>query len=173
MCDNLKAPQYLVDAHPSFIMKCPYCGQNNDKVLDSRSVRDGEGIRRRRECLECGRRFTTYEEIEELRLVVVKKDERREPFDRSKLLKGMITACEKRPVSVAQLEAAADEIERTLYNRGEKEVRSSEIGDMVIEKLRRLDQVAYVRFASVYRQFEDVTQFKELVEVLDADLAGN
>jgi len=148
-------------------MKCPYCGHKDDKVLDSRSIREGEGVRRRRECLACGRRFTTYEEIEEMRLVVVKKDERREPFDRSKVLKGMLTACEKRPVSVAQLESAVDEIERALYNRGDKEVRSVEIGDMVIEKLRRLDQVAYVRFASVYRQFEDVTQFKELVDVLD------
>jgi len=150
-------------------MKCPYCGHKDDKVLDSRSIREGEGIRRRRECLACDRRFTTYEEIEEMRLVVVKKDERREPFDRSKILRGMVTACEKRPVSVAQLEAAVDEIERSLYNRGDKEVRSVEIGDMVIEKLRRMDQVAYIRFASVYRQFEDVTQFKELVEVLDTD----
>lgn len=149
-------------------MKCPYCGHKDDKVLDSRSVREGEGVRRRRECLACARRFTTYEEIEELRLTVVKKDERREPFDRSKILKGMLTACEKRPVSVAQLEAAVDEIERALYNAGRKEIRSVEIGDMVIEKLKRLDQVAYIRFASVYRQFEDVTQFKELVDVLDA-----
>jgi len=150
-------------------MKCPYCGHKDDKVLDSRSIREGEGIRRRRECLACGRRFTTYEQIEEMRLMVVKKDERREPFDRSKILKGMVTACEKRPVSTAQLEAAVDEIERALYNRGDKEVRSAEIGDMVIEKLRRLDRVAYVRFASVYRQFEDVAQFKELVDVLDRD----
>lgn len=148
-------------------MKCPYCGHKDDKVLDSRSTREGEGIRRRRECLACARRFTTYEEIEEMRLTVVKKDERREPFDRSKIFKGMLTACEKRPVSIAQLEAAVDDIERALYNRGDKEVRSVEIGDMVIEKLRRLDQVAYIRFASVYRQFEDVTQFKELVDVLD------
>lgn len=148
-------------------MKCPYCGHKDDKVLDSRATREGEGIRRRRECLACSRRFTTYEEIEEMRLMVVKKDQRREPFDRSKILKGMLTACEKRPVSVGQLESAADEIERALYNRGDKEVRSIVIGDMVIEKLRELDQVAYVRFASVYRQFEDVTQFKELVDVLD------
>ena len=148
-------------------MKCPYCGHKDDKVLDSRSVREGEGIRRRRECLECASRFTTYEEIEEMRLVVVKKDERREPFDRSKILKGMLTACEKRPVSVAQLDQAVDQIERSIYNSGDKEVRSTEIGEMVIEKLRRLDQVAYIRFASVYRQFEDVTQFKELVDILD------
>ena len=148
-------------------MKCPYCGHKDDKVLDSRSIRDDEGIRRRRECLECGRRFTTYEDIEEVRLIVAKKDLRREPFDRSKILKGMHTACEKRPISVAQLEAAADEIERALYNIGEKEVSSYAIGDMVIAKLRELDQVAYVRFASVYRQFEDVTQFKEIIAVLE------
>lgn len=152
-------------------MKCPYCGHNDDKVLDSRAVRDGEGIRRRRECLECARRFTTYEEIEEMRLMVVKKDLRREPFDRSKILKGMVTACEKRLVSVSQLEDAVEEIERALNNRGDREVNSTDIGEMVIDKLRQLDKVAYIRFASVYRQFEDVTQFKELVEVLDTDAA--
>lgn len=148
-------------------MKCPYCGHEDDKVLDSRSIREGEGVRRRRECLRCARRFTTYEQVEEMRLVVVKKDQRREPFDRSKILKGMLTACEKRPVSVAQMECAVDEIERAVYNRGDKEISSVEIGDMVISKLRRLDKVAYIRFASVYREFEDVTQFKELVEVLE------
>ena len=148
-------------------MKCPYCGHKIDKVLDSRTTREGEGIRRRRECLQCSRRFTTYEEIEDIRLTVVKKDERRQPFDRSKVLHGMLTACEKRPVSVVEIEAAADEIERVLYNKGDKEVASTEIGDMVIEKLKQCDQVAYVRFASVYRQFEDVTQFKEIVDVLD------
>lgn len=152
-------------------MKCPYCGHIDDKVLDSRAVRDGEGIRRRRECLECARRFTTYEEIEEMRLMVVKRDLRREPFDRSKILKGMLTACEKRPVSVAQLDQAVEEIERVLNNRGDREVNSTDIGEMVIDKLRQLDKVAYIRFASVYRQFEDVTQFKELVEVLDSDAA--
>jgi transcriptional repressor NrdR len=135
--------------------------------LDSRTTREGEGIRRRRECLQCNRRFTTYEQIEDIRLTVVKKDQRREPFDRTKILNGMLTACEKRPVSVEELELAADEIERVLYNKGDKEVASSEIGDMVIDKLRDFDQVAYIRFASVYRQFEDVTQFKEIVEVLD------
>lgn len=152
-------------------MKCPYCGHNDDKVLDSRAVREGEGIRRRRECLGCDRRFTTYEEIEEMRLMVVKKDLRREPFDRSKILKGMVTACEKRPVSAAQLDDAVEEIERALNNRGDREVNSTDIGEMVIDKLRQLDKVAYIRFASVYRQFEDVTQFKELVEVLDTDAA--
>lgn len=158
-----------MECFPYYIMKCPYCGHKDDKVLDSRSTKEGEGIRRRRECLACARRFTTYEEIEEMRLTVVKKDLSRQPFDRSKILNGMLTACEKRPVSVAQLEIAVDEIERSLHNRGDKEVRSEEIGDMVIRKLRSLDQVAYVRFASVYRQFEGITQFKELVDVLDVD----
>ena len=152
-------------------MKCPYCGHNDDKVLDSRAVRDGEGIRRRRECLECARRFTTYEEIEEMRLMVVKKDMRREPFDRSKILRGMLTACEKRPVSMAQLENAVEQIERALNNRGDREVSSTDLGEMVIDQLKQLDDVAYVRFASVYREFEDVTQFKELVDVLDSDAA--
>lgn len=150
-------------------MNCPYCKSNNDKVLESREIREGDGVRRRRECAECGRRFTTYEEVEDMRPLVVKKDQRREPFDRAKLLKGMITACEKRPVSVTQLESAVDEIERTVYDREEKEVFSTELGDLVIGKLRRLDRVAYVRFASVYRSFEDVTQFKELVDILDLD----
>ncbi len=147
-------------------MKCPYCGHNDDKVLDSRAVRDGGGIRRRRECLACARRFTTYEEIEEMRLMVIKKDLRREPFDRSKILKGMLTACEKRPVSMAQLAEAVEEIERALNNQGDREVGTTVLGEMVMEKLRMLDKVAYIRFASVYREFEDVTQFKELVEGL-------
>jgi transcriptional repressor NrdR len=149
-------------------MKCPFCGYLEDKVLDSRSTREGEGIRRRRECLKCTRRFTTYEQVEDIPLMVVKKDLRRQPFDRSKVLKGMITACEKRPVSLALLEDAADEIERALHSSSEREVSSGEIGEMVIRKLKELDQVAYIRFASVYRQFEDVTQFKELVEVLES-----
>lgn len=147
-------------------MKCPYCGHQEDRVLDSRSVRDGESVKRRRECLRCGRRFTTYETIEEMEVMVVKKDQRREPFERAKVFKGMKAACEKRPVSMETLESVADEIERTIYNSGIREVSSAEIGEMVIEALRKIDQVAYVRFASVYRQFEDVTQFKEIVDVL-------
>lgn len=147
-------------------MKCPYCGHQEDRVLDSRSVRDGESVKRRRECLRCGRRFTTYETIEEMEVMVVKKDQRREPFERAKVFKGMKAACEKRPVSMETLESVADEIERTIYNSGVREVSSAEIGEMVIEALRKIDQVAYVRFASVYRQFEDVTQFKEIVDVL-------
>jgi len=147
-------------------VKCPYCGHQEDRVLDSRSVRDGESVKRRRECLRCGRRFTTYETIEEMEVMVVKKDQRREPFERAKVFKGMKAACEKRPVSMETLESVADEIERTIYNSGVREVSSAEIGEMVIEALRKIDQVAYVRFASVYRQFEDVTQFKEIVDVL-------
>jgi transcriptional repressor NrdR len=135
-------------------------------VLDSRSVRDGEAVKRRRECLRCNRRFTTYEHIEEMQVMVVKKDLRREPFDRQKVLRGMITACEKRPVSVEVLESAVDDIERAIYDSGVREISSSEVGDMVIDALQKLDQVAFVRFASVYRQFEDVTQFKEIVDIL-------
>jgi len=154
-------------------MKCPYCGHQEDRVLDSRSVRDGESVKRRRECLRCGRRFTTYETIEEMEVMVVKKDQRREPFDRTKVLKGMKAACEKRPVSMETLESVADEIERTIYNSGVSEVSSQEIGEMVINALRKIDQVAYVRFASVYRQFEDVTQFKEIVDVLGGRKRGS
>ncbi|MEN6371398.1 MAG: transcriptional regulator NrdR [Armatimonadota bacterium] len=147
-------------------MKCPYCGYQEDKVLDSRSVRDGEEVKRRRECLECGRRFTTYEHIEEMQVMVIKKDQRRESFDRNKVLRGMRSACEKRPISVETLESSVDDIERAIYDSGRKEISSAEVGDMVIESLRALDQVAYVRFASVYWQFENVTQFKEIVDVL-------
>jgi len=135
-------------------------------VLDSRPIRDGEAIKRRRECLACGRRFTTFEEIEDLKLMVVKNDGRREPFDRNKILRGMQVACEKRPISIDALEEIANDIEQALINRGEREVRSAEIGEMVMERLKQLDQVAYVRFASVYRQFEDATQFRELVNML-------
>jgi transcriptional repressor NrdR len=147
-------------------VKCPYCGHPEDRVLDSRPIRDGEAIKRRRECLACGRRFTTFEEIEELKLMVVKNDGRREPFDRNKVLRGMQVACEKRPISIDALEEIANDIEQVLINRGEREVKSSEIGELVMERLKQLDQVAYVRFASVYRQFEDATQFRELVNML-------
>ncbi|MCC6485639.1 MAG: transcriptional regulator NrdR [Armatimonadetes bacterium] len=149
-------------------MKCPYCGHQEDRVLDSRSTKEGESIKRRRECLECGARFNTFEEIEERRLQVIKKDESREPFDRGKILRGMITACEKRPVSVEDLEQAVDEIEKHFRNQPTREVRSSDIGEMVIERLRQLDQVAFVRFASVYWQFEDVQQFREIVDRMAA-----
>lgn len=135
-------------------------------MLESRVVRDGAAIRRRRECLGCGRRYRTHEQVEDSVLMVVKKDGRREPFSRAKILKGMATACEKRPVSTATLEAIADEVERAAYSRGGREINSREIGEMVMEALRGLDQVAYVRFASVYRDFQDIDQFKEIVEGL-------
>ncbi len=147
-------------------MKCPFCGHQDDKVLDSRTVQDGEAIRRRRECLKCARRFTTYEQIEELRVMVIKSDGNRQPFDRNKVLRGMIVACEKRPVSTETLENIADEIERQIHSTGKKEIESKAIGEMVMDALKQVDCVAYVRFASVYRQFEDVGQFKEIVDVL-------
>lgn len=149
-------------------MKCPYCGeQDKDHVLDSRPVRDGAAIKRRRECGACEGRFTTFEEIEELRLVVVKSGDRsREPFDRDKLRRAVEIACKKRPVSMDQISDLVEDIERQLYSRQDKEVPSHEIGEMVMEKLRGLDQVAYVRFASVYRQFEDAQQFRQIVDRL-------
>jgi transcriptional repressor NrdR len=147
-------------------MKCPYCQFLEDRVLDSRVIRDGNSIKRRRECLRCERRFTTYELIEERRLMVVKKDGRREPFEREKVLRGLELACRKRPVAMESLERTADEIERELYDRGEHEIQASVIGERVIEALRGLDPVAYVRFASVYRDFQDISQFHELLERL-------
>lgn len=149
-------------------MKCPFCGHKEDKVIDSRSSEEGRSIRRRRECLKCRRRFTTYENIEEATLMVIKKDGRREPFDRKKLLAGITKACEKRPVSTQQLEGLLDKIEYTLQSKFEKEVESPAIGELVMELLYELDEVAYVRFASVYRQFKDINQFmKELKGLLD------
>lgn len=147
-------------------MKCPYCQFLEDKVLDSRVVRDGDAIKRRRECLQCARRFTTFEHIEERRIRVVKKDGRREPFDRQKLMRGLDLACRKRPVSSEAQERIVDEIERTLYDRGDQEVQATVIGELLVEALRKLDPVAYVRFASVYRDFQDLTQFQELLELL-------
>jgi len=147
-------------------MKCPYCGFLEDRVLDSRGIRDGEAIKRRRECLRCERRFTTYEEIEELRLSVVKKDGRREPFDRGKILRGLQLACQKRPVSAETLERIVEEIERSVHDLGEREIAASLIGERIMDALQPLDPVAYVRFASVYRDFQDATQFREIVDVL-------
>jgi transcriptional repressor NrdR len=147
-------------------MKCPYCQFLEDKVLDSRAARDGEAIKRRRECLRCGRRFTTYELIEERRLLVVKKDGSREPFERGKVLRGLQLACRKRPVSAETLEQIADQIEAELYDRGENEVQAALVGERVADALRGVDPVAYVRFASVYRDFQDLTQFQELLERL-------
>jgi len=148
-------------------MKCPFCGHQEDKVVDSRASSDGVSIRRRRECLGCGKRFTTYEQIEEQSLMVIKKDGRREPFDRHKLLAGLVKACEKRPVSMDQLEGLVDELERELSQEFEREVSSREIGERVMRRLHALDPVAYVRFASVYREFKDVEQFmRELKDLL-------
>jgi len=149
-------------------MKCPFCSHLEDKVVDSREGRDGVVIRRRRECLGCSRRFTSYERIDEIPFMVVKKDGKREPFDRNKVLAGLGRACEKRPVSPAALEAVADEVEQMLQESSEREIPTQTIGEVVIERLKDLDKVAYVRFASVYRQFEDVDQFmKELKGLLD------
>lgn len=146
-------------------MKCPYCG-GETKVLESRHANDGLAIRRRRECLECGRRFNTMETIEAAPLVVVKKDGRREAFDRAKVLAGVLRACEKRPVSTEECEGLVVEVERELRNTLEREVPSKLIGELVMEHLRKLDGVAYVRFASVYREFKDVREFREQLEKL-------
>jgi transcriptional repressor NrdR len=145
-------------------MCCPFCGHQEDKVVDSRESKDGDAIRRRRECLKCHRRFTTYEQIEQAMPLLKKKDGRWEAFDRNKLMGGLRRACEKRPVGQAALDVLANEIEKDCFNRNGKEVTSAEIGEMVMAKLHDLDEVAYVRFASVYRQFRDVTQFMEEVQ---------
>jgi transcriptional repressor NrdR len=147
-------------------MRCPFCGENDDRVLDSRESPDASTIKRRRECKLCERRFTTHETIEEMALYVVKGTGRREPFDRAKVLKGMELACKGRPVSSETLADISEDIERQLYNRGDREIPSLEVGEMVMDRLRALDQVAYVRFASVYKQFEDASQFKEIVDML-------
>lgn len=140
-------------------MKCPYCAHDESKVIDSRPTDEGEKIRRRRECLKCGKRFTTYEVIESVPILVVKRDKSREAFDSQKLLNGMLRACEKRPVEYATLEKAINEIEATIQNSFEREITSEKIGELVMEKLKDIDEVAYVRFASVYRQFTDVSTF--------------
>lgn len=148
-------------------MKCPYCGHLGDKVVDSRESKEGDAIRRRRECLECTRRFTSYERIDEIPYMVVKKDGRRERFDRQKLIGGLLKACEKRPVRVSALEAVADRIEAALQERPEREIATEEIGLQVMHELKHLDKVAFVRFASVYRNFRDIDEFtNELNELL-------
>ncbi|MCI0371688.1 MAG: transcriptional regulator NrdR [candidate division NC10 bacterium] len=140
-------------------MRCPFCNSNAEKVVDSREGRDGEVIRRRRQCLRCHRRFTTYERIEGIQFMVVKKDGRREPFDRHKILSGLLKATQKRPISVNQLEAVVDDVEALLTEKPDREIASSEIGERIMQRLHDLDEVAYVRFASVYRQFKDVSEF--------------
>ena len=148
-------------------MKCPFCSHLEDKVVDSRESKEGEVIRRRRECLECGRSFTSYERIDEIPYMVVKKDGSRERFERQKLIAGLLKACEKRPVSVAALEGVADRIEGVLQERPDKEMTTVEVGAIVMDELKRLDKVAYVRFASVYRHFRDIGEFmSELKDLL-------
>jgi transcriptional repressor NrdR len=149
-------------------MKCPYCSHLGDKVVDSRESKEGEVIRRRRECLDCGKRFTSYERIDEIPYMVVKKDGTRERFERQKLIAGLLKACEKRPVGVAALEGVADRVEATLQERPEKEIATAEIGAFVMDELKKLDKVAYVRFASVYRHFRDIGEFmSELTDLLN------
>jgi transcriptional repressor NrdR len=147
-------------------MRCPWCGHLEDRVVDSREAQEGTATRRRRECAGCGRRFTTYERIEEILPHVVKKDGRREPFDRKKILEGVSRACQKRPVSAEQVEALVTAVERELQELGEREIRTTAIGEAVMKRLRALDEVAYVRFASVYRAFRDVAEFMSELEHL-------
>ncbi len=147
-------------------MRCPYCENPDTKVIDSRPTEEGHAIRRRRGCEKCGKRFTTYEKVEETIIMIIKKDGRREVFDRNKVMSGIVKACEKRPVPVAEMERIVNEIERGLNNMMEKEVESNFVGELVMEKLKELDEVAYVRFASVYRQFTDVNTFVKEIEKL-------
>lgn len=149
-------------------MKCPYCGRDNTRVIDSRPADDGDSIRRRRECDVCGRRFTTYEKVETIPVIVIKKDDNRETYDRSKIESGIIRACHKRPISADQVRQLVDEVEAFIFNKEVREISTREIGEVVMEKLKTLDSVAYVRFASVYREFKDVNTFmdelKKMVE---------
>lgn len=151
-------------------MNCPYCSFKEDKVVDSRATAENSAIRRRRECLKCGQRFTTYEYIEDVSLMVIKKDGRRQGFDRKKILNGIMKACQKRPISLDKMEEMVTSIERAIQKKSDREVSSRLIGELVMEKLKSLDDVAYVRFASVYRQFQDVSEFmKALSEILQAE----
>lgn len=148
-------------------MKCPFCGHIEDKVIDSRSSNEDKSVRRRRECLKCKKRFTTYEYIEEIPLMLIKKDGRREAFDRNKIIAGILKACEKRPVGMEKVEAVVDRVEKELQKSFDKEVKAQVVGELVMEHLHKLDEVAYVRFASVYRQFKDINHFmKELKDLL-------
>ncbi len=147
-------------------MKCPFCENEETKVVDTRPTDEGHTIRRRRECINCGKRFTTYEKIENMQLIVVKKDKTREVFDRAKMLNGIIRACEKRPVSLKEIERITDNIEKKLQNSLENEITSDRIGELVMEELKNLDDVAYVRFASVYRQFKDINTFMDELKKL-------
>ena len=147
-------------------MKCPFCGNEDTRVIDSRPSDDNSTIRRRRQCDSCNKRFTTYEKVETIPLVVIKKDQTRETYDRSKIESGVFRSCQKRPVPVEEINACVEDIENAIFNKGVKEISSSEIGEIVMERLKELDQVAYVRFASVYREFKDVNTFKDELEKL-------
>lgn len=154
-------------------MRCPFCSHIEDKVVDSREAKDGDAIRRRRECLQCGRRFTSYERIDEIPYMVVKKDGKREPFERTKILAGLMRACEKRPISMSQLESIVDDVEKLVQDSADRELATSEIGKMIMRRLKALDKVAYVRFASVYLEFEDVSEFmSELKNLVSAQRAN-
>lgn len=149
-------------------MRCPYCSYEESRVIDSRPTEDSESIRRRRECSSCGKRFTTYEKIEEIPVRVIKKDGNRQAYDRNKVLRGIVRSCEKRPVSSEQIEEIIEDIEKVIYNSSEREISSEEIGELVMARLKKVDEVSYVRFASVYRQFKDLNSFMdELKKILD------
>lgn len=154
-------------------MRCPFCGHLEDKVVDSREAKDGDAIRRRRECLDCGRRFTSYERIDEIPYMVVKKDGRRETFDRGKILSGLMRACEKRPISMAQLEQIVDDAEKEVQESLDRELSTSEVGKVIMRRLKSLDKVAYVRFASVYLEFEDVSAFMNELKALVSSRSTN
>lgn len=147
-------------------MKCPFCGFENDKVVDSRESKEGESIRRRRECLQCEKRFTTYERIDEIPYMVVKKDGRREKFERQKVLSGLLHACQKRPISMGKMEQIVNEVEQYVVDSAERERKASEIGELIMDRLKLIDKVAYIRFASVYRDFKDVDEFRSELEQL-------
>ena len=152
-------------------MKCPYCGYLESKVIDTRPTEDGTSVRRRRECMECTKRYTTYEKVETLPILVIKKDNSREPFDKEKIISGLVRATQKRPVSMQQMQNIADDIERSISNRMMTEIPSDDIGNMVMERLKSVDEVAYVRFASVYRQFKDInTFFEEIKALMEKDM---
>lgn len=168
LCYN-KQINVPINRERKIYMKCPFCSYQESKVIDSRPAEEGSTIRRRRECLSCQKRFTTYEIMERLPLVVIKKDGSRQTFDKMKLLNGMIKACEKRPVPITELESIADDIEQELQNSLEREIKTSDIGEMVMQRIKKLDEVAYVRFASVYRQFKDINTFMDELNKLLSD----
>ncbi len=161
--------RFLLSIGRGKYMRCPFCDYHDSKVVDSRPTEEGSSIRRRRECNSCNKRFTTYEKVEQVPLIIIKKNGTRESYDRGKILNGVIKACEKRPVSLATIEFMVDDIEKELHNSMDKEVSSQQVGELIMDKLKDVDEVAYVRFASVYRQFADINSFKEELEKLLKD----